>query len=280
MAEAEADQRVPLRYDGEGLPVFEDWEETPATDTPSMEDRVRVYREELERGTPVGTEEVSALIAEADTAATERPESRKPDAPVAPVRRHGSQPAKLLGNPVTPEVPEPPPPKKTRRKLKVGASGSSAKYARDKAARQIEDISDEDLLREAGIVPFYSTTEASQFFDRTTQWMYWGLGRDDGPPIFIYPDGTPIEPERIGDPSEGRRRFTLPVIKDILLSSYRRGNIEPEELKKILRRIRINELGGEWREREGWVKIRGKWVHPDQAEQVNGTWVRKKTEAK
>ncbi|ASZ74730.1 hypothetical protein KHO57_gp174 [Mycobacterium phage Phabba] len=149
-----------------------------------------------------------------------------------------------------------------------------------KRDRQIEDISDEQLLADAGIVPFYSTTEAAQFFDKTNQWLYWGLRKEVNgepvEPVFIYPDGTPIEPERVGDPSEGRRRFTLPIIKAILLSNYRRGNVEPDELKKILRRIRINELGGEWREREGWKKVRGKWVHPSLLEEVNGKWVKKK----
>jgi len=155
--------------------------------------------------------------------------------------------------------------------------GRPRREDRDPIDVQIADINDDDLLSDAGVEPFYSTTEAAQFFDRTTQWIYWGLGRagEDGPK-FVYVDGTPIVPDRIGDPVTGRRRFTLPLIKEILLSSYRRGNIEPDELKRILRRIRINELGGEWREREGWRKIKGKWVHPDRCEKVNGRWVKTK----
>lgn len=301
MAEAEADQRVPLRYDAEGSPVFEDWDETPVDpEKAAFEAKVaaaRAYYDNNDLSEHIAEAvyvepDVSALIAESDAKVAAR-EKRKPkDGPVAPVRKTGKQPEKILGTigaiPVVedPDVPvgQPvsyPTPQAPDAQTPAPKKRRARKKALDPASRQIEDISDEQLLAEAGVVPFYSTTEAAQFFDRTNQWLYWGLGRDseNGTPVFVHPDGTPIEPERVGDPAEGRRRFTLPIIKDILLSSYRRGNIEPEELKKILRRIRINELGGEWREREGWIKIRGKWVHPDQAEQVNGVWVRKKKEA-
>ena len=122
----------------------------------------------------------------------------------------------------------------------------------------IPEISDEDLLQDAGVEQVYSTNDVADFFDRSNQWIYWGL-RDKDPnnnpitPVFSYDDGTPIAPPRIGDPDLGRRRFTLPIIKEILLSSYRRGNVTPDELKKILRRIRIAELGGNWKAREGWT---------------------------
>ena len=302
MAEADADQETPLRYTAEGLPVFSDWDDSPApVDPEKAEFEAKLAAARAAYDAPAEPEEVpddiSTLIDAADAAVTARAErkarARPAAGPAAPVRKTGKQPEKLLaGFKVVedPDIPrgapmvvgEPPPedlppaqprPKRNRKK-------SARKDTLPPAARQIEDISDEQLLAEAGVVPVYSTTEAAQFFDRTNQWLYWGLGRDEEghAPIFVHPDGSPIEPEWIGNPREGRRRFTLPIIKDILLSSYRRGNIEPEELKRILRRIRINELGGEWREREGWRRIRGKWVHPNQAEQVNGTWVRKKKE--
>lgn len=171
----------------------------------------------------------------------------------APVRRKGAPPP--------PRAPETPPPKKK---------------SSPRRTRQLEDLTDEELLAEAGIEPVYSTIEASQFFDRTSQWMYWGLGRDKKGPVFIYPDGSAIEPDRVGTGPNARRRFTLPIIKEILKSCHRRGNIDPDDLKKILRRIRINEMGGEWREREGWHKIKGKWVPPHQCEKINGKWVKKK----
>lgn len=114
---------------------------------------------------------------------------------------------------------------------------------------EIPEISDEDLLSGAGVEQIYSTNDVADFFDRSNQWLYWGLREG----IFTHEDGTAIEPDRVGDPDVGRRRFTLPIIKEILLSSYRRGNISPDELKKILRRIRIAEKGGNWKTREGWT---------------------------
>jgi hypothetical protein len=136
----------------------------------------------------------------------------------------------------------------------------------------VDDIPDEDLFLDSGVEPIYSTTEAAQFFDRTTQWIYWGLRGD--PPVFVRTDGSPIIPDRLGPPPRGRRRFTLPIIKEILLSSYRRGNISSEELNRILRRILINERGGDWREREGWRKIKSKWAHPDQCKWQGNKWVK------
>lgn len=122
----------------------------------------------------------------------------------------------------------------------------------------IPDISDEELLNTAGVEQVYSTNDVADFFDRSNQWIYWGLRATDPngvpiTPVFSYDDGSPIAPSRIGDPDLGRRRFTLPIIKDILLSSYRRGNVTPDELKKVLRRIRIAQLGGNWKDREGWT---------------------------
>jgi len=118
----------------------------------------------------------------------------------------------------------------------------------------IPEITDEELLSGAGVEQVYSTNEVGDFFDRSNQWLYWGLRSENGkPPVFQYEDGTPIVPERVGDPDLGRRRFTLPIIKEILLSAYRRGNVTPEELKKVLRRIRIAEMGGNWKARENWT---------------------------
>ena len=118
----------------------------------------------------------------------------------------------------------------------------------------IPDITDEQLLNEAGVEQVYSTNEVADFFDRSNQWLYWGLRSEGGkPPVFQHEDGTPIIPERVGDPSLGRRRFTLAIIKEILLSAYRRGNVTPEELKRVLKRIRIAEMGGNWKARENWT---------------------------
>lgn len=99
----------------------------------------------------------------------------------------------------------------------------------------------ESLLED--VEKIYSTAEAATFFGRSNQWMYWGLRRDKvtGEHVFTYKDGTPIQPERIGP--GGRRRFKLPVIREIALSCYRRGNLSEEELTEIMGKILIAEFG-------------------------------------
>lgn len=149
---------------------------------------------------------------------------------------------------------------------------------------EVPPISDEDLMADAGVEQVFSTTEAAEFFGKTNQWLYWGMrpDRKTGEIVFSYEDGTPIRPDRADDEIKGRRRFTLPIIKEILMASYRRGNVDPEELKRVLRRIYIARQGGEWRKAEGWHLVdigrnRVRWVHPDRCEFLDGRWVLRKT---
>lgn len=88
----------------------------------------------------------------------------------------------------------------------------------------------------------FSTREVAKiFFDKTEQWMYWGM-RDVDPrgnkidPAFSYEDGTPIEPIIIGN-SRRRMRWTLPMVTDIAAACYRRGNLKEQDLKSVLVRI-------------------------------------------
>lgn len=141
-----------------------------------------------------------------------------------------------------------------------------------KEIAELDKASDSNLMAMADIEPIVSTTEAAEYFDRTSQWMYWGLKPDaeTGEHVFVWQDGTPIVPERIGDPVTGRRRFTMPILRAILQASYRRGNIESGELQTVIRRIRYTELGVEWRDREGWKYVdlgrnRHRWVKPEDA---------------
>ena len=133
-------------------------------------------------------------------------------------------------------------------------------------AEAVEQMSDEQLLAEAGVEPIFSTSEAAEFFDRSNQWLYWGLREH----VFTHEDGSPIDPDRIGDPVKGRRRFTVPILKEIMKSSYRRGNVDQDQLKSIMRRIKFAEKGIEWREQEGWKYVnlgrnRYRWVRPADA---------------
>lgn len=94
-----------------------------------------------------------------------------------------------------------------------------------------------------GLEKIYSTTEAANFFNRSVQWVYWGLRKDKvtGRQVFCYRNGDPILPERYG--KMGKRRFTLPIIREIALCCYRRGNLPEEELEMIMARILIAEFG-------------------------------------
>lgn len=92
-----------------------------------------------------------------------------------------------------------------------------------------------------GVEKFYSSAEvAKHFFKKSTQWLYWGMRTEDADgnpitPVFVYPDGTLIEPLQIGKGK--RRRYTLPVIKEMAYACYRRGNLKEPEFKQVLSRI-------------------------------------------
>jgi hypothetical protein len=75
---------------------------------------------------------------------------------------------------------------------------------------------------------FYSTADVARFFGKSVQWVYWAMRTG----VFIQPDGTPIEPIRVG--RNGRRRFTLSVLRDMARSCYRRGIVSEEELLDLL----------------------------------------------
>lgn len=145
--------------------------------------------------------------------------------------------------------------------------------ASQEVRRRTAQLEAEEPPPSAYTYPVFSTAEAAQFFDRSTQWIYWGLRND----VFRDKNGEPIIPERTGAGTMARRRFTTPVLRAILFSIYRRGTITEDQLKRTLRRIHITELGGDWRQKEGWRLIRGKWIHPSKCKLVDGKWVRTTT---
>lgn len=111
--------------------------------------------------------------------------------------------------------------------------------------RQIETV-DIDL---AGITRVYSTEEAAQFFDKSPQWVYWGLKprEEGGGGLFYYPpededsDPVPIEPEKRGQ--RGILRYDLDIIKDMGVSLYQRRTIDDEGLQEIVRKIHLARIG-------------------------------------
>ena len=103
------------------------------------------------------------------------------------------------------------------------------------APEPVIDTDDDELM--TGVEKVYSTAEAAEFFGKSNQWLYWGLRNN----IFVDVNGNTIEPHRIGKGK--RRRFTLPIIREIALACYRRGNLKEDELKAILRKILLAEHG-------------------------------------
>lgn len=114
----------------------------------------------------------------------------------------------------------------------------SAEHWEEFRRRVLSDDFKRDAVME-GVQKIFSTSQAAAFFGRSAQWIYWGLREG----IFTYRDGTPILPERVG--KNDRRRFTLPLIREMALSHYRRGNLAEEELEAIMKRILLAEFGPE-----------------------------------
>lgn len=92
---------------------------------------------------------------------------------------------------------------------------------------------------------FYSSAEvAKNFFGKSTQWLYWGYRDKDSEgnkvtPVFVYEDGSLIEPIKIG--KGNRRRYTPSIIREMALACYRRGNLKEDELREVLGKIAAAE---------------------------------------
>lgn len=96
-----------------------------------------------------------------------------------------------------------------------------------------------DLLSQIEVEDHYSTLEAAQlFFDKTDQWIYWGLREG----VFVDEKGKKISPVRVG--KSNKKRYTLKIVQEIALASYRRGNISKPKLAAILKRIFVAKNGG------------------------------------
>ena len=74
----------------------------------------------------------------------------------------------------------------------------------------------------------YGTGEAARFLGKSVPWLYWAMRSG----IFTRPDGSPIEPVREG--KNQRRRFTLPVLGEMVRACYRRGIVSEAELLDLL----------------------------------------------
>jgi hypothetical protein len=72
------------------------------------------------------------------------------------------------------------------------------------------------LIAALGIEPTYSAREGAAMLGRSSSWLDQRLRAGQ----FMLPDGTTVEPRRTPG---GYRRFTLAMLEDIALSSYRHG---------------------------------------------------------
>lgn len=76
---------------------------------------------------------------------------------------------------------------------------------------------------------FYGTRDVAKFFGKSVQWVYRGLRTN----TFTSADGSPIKPIRAAG-NRGKRWFTLPMLRDIARSCYRRGTLGEGEYLDLL----------------------------------------------
>jgi hypothetical protein len=76
---------------------------------------------------------------------------------------------------------------------------------------------------------FYGTGDVAKFFGKSVQWVYRGLRTN----VFTRADGSPIEPIRTAG-NRGKRGFTVPMLRDIARSCYRRGTLGEGEYLDLL----------------------------------------------
>jgi hypothetical protein len=77
-------------------------------------------------------------------------------------------------------------------------------------------------------VTYFSTDDVARFFRKSRKWLTWALRNN----VFVRKDGTPIEPVRVG--KNARRRFTVPLLRDMAKAAYRRGILDEVELEGVL----------------------------------------------
>ena len=82
----------------------------------------------------------------------------------------------------------------------------------------------------AGFEPTFSAREAAALLGRSYSWLDQRLRKDQ----FVLPDGSVVQPLRTPG---GYRVFTLEMLKEIALSSYRHGWFSMNKLKCTFREL-------------------------------------------
>src|SRR6476660_1562418 len=88
------------------------------------------------------------------------------------------------------------------------------------------------LIAALGIQPTYSARQASALLGRSYSWLDQRLRAGQ----FVLPDGTVVRPLRTAG---GYRRFTLAMLEEIALSSYRNHWFSTGHLKSTYRELLI-----------------------------------------
>jgi hypothetical protein len=86
------------------------------------------------------------------------------------------------------------------------------------------------LIAALGVEPTYSAREAAVLLSRSYSWLDQRLRAGQ----FVLPDGTVVRPLRTAG---GYRRFTLAMLEDIALSSYRNHWFSMGHLKSTYREL-------------------------------------------
>ena len=88
------------------------------------------------------------------------------------------------------------------------------------------------IIAALDIKPTYSVREAAALLGRSYSWLDQRVRKDQ----FVQPDGTVVQPLCT---TGGYRRFTLAMLEDIALSSYRNHWFSMDKLKSTYRELLV-----------------------------------------
>jgi hypothetical protein len=91
-------------------------------------------------------------------------------------------------------------------------------------------MSSDAITEIAGLEPTFSAREAAALLGRSFSWLDQRVRNGD----FVLPDGAVVQPLRTPG---GYRRFTVEILKDIVISSYNNGWFSMNKLRST-----FNEL--------------------------------------
>jgi hypothetical protein len=93
-------------------------------------------------------------------------------------------------------------------------------------------VSSDAVTEIAGLEPTYSAREAAALLGRSYSWLDQRVRNGD----FVLPDGAVVQPLRTPG---GYRRFTLEMLKDIVISSYDNGWFSMNKLRSTFNELAI-----------------------------------------